>query len=203
MTKNKMMRVASALLVAVLLTTCAISGTFAKYVTSTDASDSARVAYWGFVEPTNVTWNPFLHNDTDVLGPVDDVDLLAPGTEGEATLTLAYTANGNIAAPEVAYSYMLVLEADGDYTALDNNTSFVWKLDGVEYQTFAELKDAVEDLSQERVDAGNRPAAESFTFGWEWKFDENNDVNDTAMGNATDLANIEITLTITATQLND
>ena len=49
MKKNTMMRVASALLVAVLLTTCAISGTFAKYVTSGSANDSARVAEFGVV----------------------------------------------------------------------------------------------------------------------------------------------------------
>ena len=47
MKKNRMMRVASALLVAVLLTTCAISGTFAKYVTTESGSDFARVAKWG------------------------------------------------------------------------------------------------------------------------------------------------------------
>jgi len=47
MKKNVMMRVASALLVAVLMTTCAISGTFAKYTTSKTDSDSARVAKWG------------------------------------------------------------------------------------------------------------------------------------------------------------
>ena len=44
MKKNRMMRVASALLVAVLLTTCAISGTFAKYITAEDATDSAAQA---------------------------------------------------------------------------------------------------------------------------------------------------------------
>ena len=49
MKKNRMMRVASALLVAVLLTTCAISGTFAKYVTSGNSSDTARVAEFGVV----------------------------------------------------------------------------------------------------------------------------------------------------------
>ena len=48
MKKNTMMRVASALLVAVLLTTCAISGTFAKYVSSAETSDTARVAKWGW-----------------------------------------------------------------------------------------------------------------------------------------------------------
>ena len=47
MKKNVMMRVASALLVAVLMTTCAISGTFAKYTSSKTDSDSARVAVWG------------------------------------------------------------------------------------------------------------------------------------------------------------
>lgn len=44
MRKNRMMRAASALLVAVLMTTCTISGTFAKYVTSADSTDTARVA---------------------------------------------------------------------------------------------------------------------------------------------------------------
>ena len=47
MRKNKMMRAASALLVAVLLTTSTISGTFAKYVTQDSAKDVARVAKWG------------------------------------------------------------------------------------------------------------------------------------------------------------
>ena len=47
MKKNVMMRVASVLLVAVMLTTCAISGTFAKYTTKDSASDTARVAKWG------------------------------------------------------------------------------------------------------------------------------------------------------------
>ena len=47
MKKNKMMRVASFLLVAVLLSTSVISGTFAKYVTEGSAEDVARVAKFG------------------------------------------------------------------------------------------------------------------------------------------------------------
>ena len=47
MKKNKLMRAASALLVLVLLTTCVISGTFAKYVTTDTADDTARVAMFG------------------------------------------------------------------------------------------------------------------------------------------------------------
>ncbi len=44
---NKLMRLASVLLIAALITTCAISGTFAKYVTKVEHQDSARVAKWG------------------------------------------------------------------------------------------------------------------------------------------------------------
>ena len=47
--KNKMMRIASVLLVAALITTCAISGTFAKYVTKVSGEDTARVAKWGIL----------------------------------------------------------------------------------------------------------------------------------------------------------
>ena len=57
MKKNTMMRIASVLMVAVLLSTCAISSTFAKYVSSDSATDTARIAKWG-VEVT-ATGNAF------------------------------------------------------------------------------------------------------------------------------------------------
>ena len=49
MKKNKMMRIASVLLVAVLISTCAIAGTYAKYVTRASGEDTARVAKWGIL----------------------------------------------------------------------------------------------------------------------------------------------------------
>lgn len=47
MKNNKMMRAASGLMIAALLTTGMISGTFAKYTTQDELNDSARVAKWG------------------------------------------------------------------------------------------------------------------------------------------------------------
>ena len=47
MKKNVMMRLASFLLVAVLISTSAISGTYAKYVTTAEGKETARVAKWG------------------------------------------------------------------------------------------------------------------------------------------------------------
>lgn len=88
MKKNKMMRLASGLLVAVLITTSTISGTFAKYVTSADATDSARVAKWGVaVEVTGDDAFGTNYNDaveatgTKVVSFNGD-NVLAPGTNG-------------------------------------------------------------------------------------------------------------------------
>jgi len=119
MRKNKMMRAASALLVAVLLTTSTISGTFAKYVTETKASDAARVAKWGVelqvvgnlygdsyedVDGTNS--NKIVENKGDVTvqsyntandnNAVNGDDVVAPGTENEDGFT--FSLNGR---PEV------------------------------------------------------------------------------------------------------
>lgn len=109
MKKNKMMRLASALLVAVLLTTSAISGTFAKYVTTNTGADSARVAKWGVVitlanEETLKADDLKLFNtkyDSDTNATVVSADVkgdarvVAPGTKGGMSFTVTGT-------PEVA-----------------------------------------------------------------------------------------------------
>ena len=107
MKKNRMMRLASILMIAVLMTTCTISGTFAKYVSAVSANDTARVAKWG-VELTA---------DADVFKPTyngtsgvavkadDDTDVIAPGTTGTATI---FTIAG---APEVDVDVVATLGA--------------------------------------------------------------------------------------------
>lgn len=91
MKKNVMMRVASVLLIAVMMTTCAISGTFAKYVTSAEGSDSARVAKWGVKVtaqgPSNFS-NEYKTHENDFTGAlsvksIDDAKVVAPGTSSE------------------------------------------------------------------------------------------------------------------------
>ena len=111
MKKNVMMRVASALMVAVLLSTCAISGTFAKYVTSGSAMDTARVAEFGVVISAGgqlfgdtykavgegnsiVAWSNA--NAGTVNSGTENEDVVAPGTKNETGLTFGVTG-----APEV------------------------------------------------------------------------------------------------------
>ena len=120
MKKNKAMRFASGLLAVALLTTCAVSGTFAKYVTTTEGADSARVAKWG-VEVTTSTKSLFASSytttDTSASSIANSVQvansgtdlLVAPGTSTANSLTFSITGK-----PEVAVKVDPVLTVTGD-----------------------------------------------------------------------------------------
>ena len=102
MKKNRMMRLASILLVCVLLTTSVISGTFAKYTTTGSTSDNARVAKWGVQINTEgdgfFTTTYAKDSATDIANTVKaDVDVVAPGTNAEGKAFFSLTGT-----PEVA-----------------------------------------------------------------------------------------------------
>ena len=216
MKKNRMMRLASILLVCVLLSTSVIGGTFAKYTSEVEVYDAARVAYWGFGRVAATTFDLFdgvyvdATNGTTVKS---NTNVVAPGTAKETKFAFAYTnSEEGPTAPEVAYTFVVDAEITGNYTALDNNENFVWTLDGTEYKTVAKLLKAIEDLdgnkNQNRYEAGALPegfgVGSEHTIGWAWEFYTSDDADkaDTAMGNAPDLSDISITITITATQIN-
>lgn len=113
MKTNKMMRLASILLVAVMISTCAISGTFAKYVTSDSAKDEARVAKWGIVVEaegtlfsetyltgTNTPGDGVVDGDGTVLsvevGSTDVKNLVAPGTKNDNGITFSITGTAEV-----------------------------------------------------------------------------------------------------------
>lgn len=64
MKKNKIMLSGLCTAGSDLMTTCAISSTFAKYTTSASGTDSARVAKWGFT-PTTITLTDLFKNTYD------------------------------------------------------------------------------------------------------------------------------------------
>lgn len=104
MKKNKMMRLASALLVAVLLSTSVISGTYAKYVTTDSNKDTARVAKWGVVVTTegnslfSSTYSNVATTEKHMEDGVEVLDkLVAPGTDSGSGVEFTITGT-----PEVA-----------------------------------------------------------------------------------------------------
>ena len=122
MKKNAMLKIAAILMVAVLLTTCAISSTFAKYVTSDTSTDSARVAKFGVTVTTNIAdlfksnydgADPADGDDVVGIASVDGsnityADVVAPGTAGGIDLASVITGKPEVAV-EVATTAVVEL----------------------------------------------------------------------------------------------
>ena len=118
MKKNRMMRLASILLVCVLLSTSVISGTFAKYVTTDAQQDTARVAKWGVVASISgdlfgatytkaedgnkiTTYSENAGTVSSVKKTVDgetvaDSFVVAPGTKNDQGLTISITGTPEV-----------------------------------------------------------------------------------------------------------
>ena len=227
MKKNKMMRIASVLLVAVLLTTSAISGTFAKYITEKESTDTARVAKFGV--DLGVTVDGAFATEYDAKGTVTDKDsnviaktvvasstdfdnLVAPGTNGDlmASATIAGT-------PEVAVNVKqeatLVLEGweveDNYYCPLVITVDGI-EFYGMDYTSAADFIAAVEAELDSNVNyAPNTDLTETHSVTWAWAFEgtdgKQTDELDTALGNyAAKTGDITISFTyeVTVTQID-
>ncbi|WP_165247619.1 hypothetical protein [Adlercreutzia sp. ZJ141] len=116
MEKNRSLRTASGLFVLVLLTICVVGATYAKYVTSDDATDTARVAKWGvtFAADTDLFSQSYkdaaVTDDTATVkvGTTDVKNLVAPGTTGTGFGVM----ESNTAKPEVSYGVTIELKGD-------------------------------------------------------------------------------------------
>ena len=225
MRKNKTMRIASLLLVAVLMTTCIISGTYAKYVTSGEVSDTARVAKFG-VEVT-ATSDLFLDmyetDDSDYEGTYsvvasNDDNVVAPGTEGDIA------AAGLTGTPEVAVrvSYENVDFEIGDNWVVGEDDDFYCPLvitvnsteiKGLSYTAAADFEAAVEAaIEGESADFDPNTDLSTQTDGsvavsWAWPFSTSatNDVADTELGDAAadgNAATVKLAYDVTVTQID-
>jgi len=195
MRKNRMMRLASALLILTMVTTCAISGTFAKYVTEATGTDTARVAYWGFnddgVLEINNLFVKAYKNDSDEETVNAKADTIAPGTTNSAQFEFTYTDNtaNTLTAPEVDYSLTISVAGSSIDAAILNNANIQWKLDDNTWGTWADMMTDILQLSgsaesyvagsKESVttthEANNIPAAfasagDQHTIEWQWLF---------------------------------
>lgn len=212
MKKNKIMRLASGLLVAVLLTTCAISGTFAKYVTTGSGTDTARVAKWGvYVDATGVTAFEDEYGAT-VKADTADEKIVAPGTDGEFG---KFVINGQ---PEV--STRVTYDASVTLTGWTVGTDFycpIWiYVNGVKVDTsacttaaqYSEAVSAAVKAVSATFDPNTAINTNALTVEWYWPFStgDANDAKDTILGNqnATDknTNKISVTINVTITQVD-
>ena len=224
--KNTMMRIASILMVVALLTACVISGTFAKYVTSKSAEDTARVAKFGVaVTATGDAFKTeYAKDDTTfelAANTVVSTDkVVAPGTKGTLA-TIALTGTPEVA---VRISFDLTAVKSDNWTVAEEEDYFplVFKVNGTEV-AFEDLADAVAELTFD-VEAGTdlstvlttgegNNAKPVIEITWEWPFEVGEtadeiaatDAKDTWLGNqaaAGNPATVTVTLTATVTQID-
>ena len=202
MKKNVMMRVASVLLIAVLMSTCVISGTFAKYTSANTASDSATVAKWSIEindteiavtgDAPSVTFDLFkTAYDLKENGTVDttedddikaDGNLIAPGSGGYYQLKIENLS-------EVNAQYAIAFTATNDsnvpieFSLSNDNIDGTWKTN------IADLNVAATDISMSGSEA-------TVTLYWRWTFDR----DDTNFGIST--PTVSVNAAITVTQVN-
>ena len=223
MKKNKFLKIASGLLMLVLITCCAVSGTFAKYTTNGTAADTATVAKWGMT--LTVTADDGLYDDdkttNDVSAKVATNDLAAPGTYAKlATVSL-------IGTPEVAYEIYVNVRLDlGDKWVVDSAgyCTVVFTVAGTEYKigatyaTTAALEDAIEKAIREAIsgeedgiaqyNAGVTTNVTNVLIDWTWAFEVGATDPEKAANNAKDTAlaasgaTIDFELTITVSQVD-
>lgn len=220
MKKNKIMRIAAGLLVAVILTTCAISGTFAKYVTSTPGSDSARVAKFGVTVTGNAdTFKETYAKDNmgftlDANTVVSTEDVVAPGTGGSMA---AFTLSGT---PEVAVNVAFTGALELGDKWVDSTSAYYCPIEiTVSGNTFKGTDFTSADLFEAAVNdeianyskdyAANTTdlstiGADAPAISWAWAF-EGNDIKDTYLGDqaaAGNAATISLSVTATVTQID-
>ena len=213
MKKNKMMRLASTLLVLCLMSTCVISGTFAKYVSTAKGSDEARVALWSFTvggsqiastSETSITFDLFKtindSGNTDTETDVTGYKVIAPGTAGSFEIVLKNES-------EVTAMYAI------DYTT--TNTSDIpieFSVDGKNW--VSELADVTAKATGDGNTAlavGSEAKAIKVEWRWAYEADDTGDTDGDGMTNGDEIdtalgingnAVITVEAKITATQVD-
>ncbi len=220
---KKKMTVLGGLLLAALVSAYSVCGTYAKYISSIDFADEARVAKWDFKVNGE---NPAAFNNFDidlfkesyeikgidhqfVVSSEPGVKVVAPGTEGEYALALTGTAETN-------YTVLL------DNVEVENTIKTTDK-DGNEYSPIkfsltvggtARLTDvSIDDLKAEleklydgqAVYPANHTLNEELVISWKWAFEQDTNVDeydalDTYLAQEQGTVSVKFGVTITQTQ---
>ena len=191
--KNWTLRAAVLMLALVLITSCFVGGTFAKYVTSGDAADHARVAKWGVTVTAHETGDIFAQSYDNTVIADGNYKVIAPGTKKDdaALVTLSGKPEVSVKVTYSAEHFSLTGKWVGD----ENDTFYcplIIKVTGkvgdtvktetincAEKNSAAEIETAVQnavaacsatyapntDLSSAAVDG------EGLKISWEWPFE--------------------------------
>lgn len=210
--KHWTLRAAGLLFALVLITSCFVGGTFAKYVTSKSASDYARVAKFGVVieAQDNTAFKTTYATDADGLSiGANSVatstrdSLVAPGTKEDNAVTFSISGE-----PEVAVRVALTMtgtdvvlnagtypdlttpDPDGKFTLAKpyHPVVFTLKKNGNVERTGTISEISAYLATSKDCAPGTNLSTEfgTYTLSWEWAFEDTDIVNkdqaDTLLG---------------------
>lgn len=188
MKKNKMMRLASAMMVLTLMSTSVISGTFAKYVTQDSASDSARVAKWGVevvVEGSDLFSDKYEDGNETVVSSVVNEDVVAPGTKNDEGVK--FTLKGK---PEVDVNVSITVEEVKDVFLKAGSYADMTTGNDKDYFTFnTDYYPVVFTLSNgsgTELKSGKLTEIKTYLEGLSKKCEANTDLGSSALGTGID-----------------
>lgn len=171
------------MLIVTMIALIALSGTYAKYTTTTSGTGSVVVAKWAFdasiagEQGTNLTVNLY---DTMTTTPDTtklSADRVAPGTKGSFAIEMSSNS-------EVGTNYTIAITPQSGTlpgnivfkcTGLDGNEN-VLNLTPAEGETQTPSYEVTGT-----IDAGTTQAG-TVKISWEWPYDSNDDIQDTQDG---------------------
>ncbi len=225
------MRTSAILLVLVLITTCIVGSTFAKFVTSSGGGDMARVAKFGVVIKANGT--TFAESYDSENGPARatvksvlslDDNVIAPGTSGEM-VSMSISGRPEVSI-EVNYSAELEIVNWEVYNNLQEKQYYCpliitvagQDICGAQFNSADEFKNAVikainecsgrYDVENFGDDIKNVITVPEVTWKWEFEGQYTNNEYDTYLGNiacggdANYTATINLAITTTVSQID-
>ena len=213
---NKKIGVLTALVLGVALTASQVAGTYAKYTSEKNASDTARVAKWSFkvgsgedakdIATTDMVFDLFnTINEADTTTAETDVaaangtdTVIAPGTGGSFDIVLTN-------ASEVNAKYTIALEE----TANASNIPVEYSIDGTTWKAdFIDINNDTDKMKEVAINKNG--GTTTVKVYWRWAFigaestnytSSQTDATDTDLGIG-GTATITVKATITATQVD-
>ncbi len=207
-----------ALLMAIVVTSYSVSGTYAKYISKIDIADEARVAKWeisGVDKNGTITSGQSIDlfkssyeygsNGTVVSA---STDVVAPGTQGQYSFKLTGNVETNHTIKITTADSINNVVLDNGYNPLKfyvaaNNTD-ASTITG--WYDFATLLTELQDLYSGTANKVYAPGAvdnTEYTIFWKWDFNDADDAvsaNDTKLGENSANHNVTLSIRVTAEQ---
>lgn len=210
-----------ALMLATVASMGSVAGTYAKYTTTGDVTDTARVAKFG-VKLTTVDTNvdgqglfekTYKNPAGDAVTVEASSKVIAPGTTGSVAATqITGTPEVKVKVKNVSDITLTGWEIPAPTETDANAKEFYCPLkftigtttiEGATKTTAAELEKAIEDLINSDVDVeanGNLGTVNGLS--WTWDFEGGNDTKDTALGDLANAPTISVSITTSVTQID-